>query len=146
MKSLFYILILSGFVFLTSCKKEQSDLGTDPTKTSSVTGKWKYDSNIGVGCNDLFGTLWEVKDGVAIATSVPTNNGYGWKAGDQFLSKITQTTSPNNYTAIGLAKSAGGVIQANNIKVDLAVSTDAKSMTVTLAGVCNPVQLWTKTN
>ena len=119
---------------------------TSISPTALIDGKWKYDSNIGAGsCNDLVSTIWQISNGVAAATFVPTN-GYGWKAGDNFLSNIAQTTSPNNYSAIGFSRSAGGAVQDPNIKVLIAIATGTQSMTVTYTNVCNPVQVWVKTN
>lgn len=119
---------------------------TSISPTALIDGKWKYDSNIGAGsCNDLVGTIWQVSSGGASATFVPTN-GYGWKTGDNFLSNIVQTTSPNNFSAIGFSRSAGGAVQDPNIKVLISVATSVQSMTVTYTNVCNPVQVWIKSN
>lgn len=119
---------------------------TGISPTVLIDGKWKYDSNIGAGsCNDLVSTIWQISNGIAAASFVPTN-GYGWKAGDNFLSNIVQTTSPNNYSAIGFSRSSGGAVQDPNIKVLIAVATGTQSMTVTYTNVCNPIQLWIRTN
>lgn len=132
------IATLSGF---TGCKKEEA---APASVTALIDGKWKYQSNVGGGCNDLVGTVWDVKNGEATATYVP-NNGFGFKTGEKMLSNIAQTTSPNNFTANGYSRSSGGAIADPNIVVTLAVATSAQSMTVVYKNVCNPVQVYVRT-
>ncbi|GAB4021508.1 hypothetical protein GCM10028773_30520 [Spirosoma koreense] len=125
-----------------SCKKAANDPAT-PSPVSSLNGQWRYASDIGGGCHDLVGAVYEIKEGTVTALSVPSN-GYGWKAGDNILTNMAQTTAPTAFTANGYSK-AGGNIADPNIKVNIITATNAQSMTVTYVNVCNPVQVWAKT-
>lgn len=145
MKSFIYTCLIISSIVMFGCKKSSND--DAPTPTPTINGTWKYDKNIQSGCNDIVGSVVEIKDGKATATSTPTNNIYKWVVGDVFFYNATQTTSPNNFSAIGSSHSSGGTVADPNIKLKITVSTDVKSMTLDYGStVCNPVQLWTKTN
>lgn len=131
-----FVCVLAVAIFI-GCSEET------PTVTSTVDGTWRYESNISGSCNDLVGTTVEISNGVSTAIFVPDNR-FGWKTGERFLSNITQTTSPNNFTAMGYSRNAGGAIADPNIKVNLAVAAGAQSMTITYTNVCNPIQKWVK--
>ena len=141
MKNFLCVLIVCSATLLISCKNNANNL-VPTTPDISVNGKWNYDKNLVGSCDDLVSTIWEIKNAEATVLSVPANP-YLFKVGEKMLTNITQTTSPNNFTAIGYGRYSGGE-KTDPKKVELTVSTGLESMTVTYPGVCNSVQLWVK--
>lgn len=138
------IAILSG-----GCKKDEEDpnAGT-PVPTSAVNGKWKYDSNVGTGCTTLVASTMEIKNGEAVFLSVPPSADiYGFKVGEKIWSGITQTTSPNNFSAIGYTRNTSGSVNDPNLKIAIVIQANGQEMIATYPkAACNPVQKYTKIN
>ncbi|OIN57610.1 hypothetical protein [Arsenicibacter rosenii] len=144
MKRLLFLISIS--FLLTDCKKKEGDSGTTPSPNSAVNGKWKYESNINGGCSNLIGTVCEIKNGESTILSLPaTENGF--KTGEKILSNINQTTSPNNFSAIGYTRNNGGVVQDPNLKVEIVIQANGQEMIQTYPNnACNPNQKWIKMN